>query len=839
MDGLKARLSFDAVAYDYDDEYLTIDTDTHTININNVSRLFGVQYDGNSKLIKFKIRNKLSDIQKMQDSIVYINWIDSRGVKGQSIAINKTIDNDTCEFAWKVPFDALKNSGVLHFAMSAVVTKNSSSVIDQRWSTQIASVITPDGIYIKSYTPSSEEEDRIAQIYNELSNMINKQNDNLSDMQSQVNLLNEDLENVADYTVQRIGVRLGTMYSTGVEAYETNRCKTFPVSCKKVKTFKIVKPSTIDQTLYMVYKNGAWSTNEYKGYTLIGNMLSITDLEIEEILIVFKNKTNSDITAEELTTTYLVPYIDVYERLDSAESNISVIDKRVEYSTARYQTAIGKFNIRNEELEDTAYMRTPEIDSRNVKQFKQFVSLGCKVYSAIFKVGGNWVDGEYYDTDGIVTIDSNVDMFRVIYNRIDGLDITATDLKNTFILPYIDVVKKLDDVTEQINNAGTVVNRTDITFVNTGESSDRFVHNARRSGNGKVPVWTIIDDDGRADALNVWLPMLQHNDFTMTIPLITSMIGIDKNYLTWDNVKTLSDAGVEICSHTHTHPSLIDISEDEMRTEFAVSIRTLAEHGYYNRHLAYPQNKHNEIVRRIASEYFDCAVAYAEGTIIENVPPVKTYRLSRQEIGKENQTLDSYKAMIDSCIVNKSWLITMSHSQSAYMHNPDLIEKAIQYAIKQGVKVVSLGEGLKMFGNIVECGVDTDGVNYTGIGADGNPFGQLRKMIVEDPPSNFDGKNIFDCFPKMTRVTMPITSENGSKYGFPNGSSGGTLDILVYSGNYYSYMDFHPLGTTKTYHREYSNGWGEWVSQGQFESVKIGSTIVTENQIKSLIALIS
>lgn len=192
MDGLKARLSFDAVAYDYDDEYLTIDTDTHIININNLSRLFGVQYDGNSKLIKFRISNKLSDIQKMQDSIVYINWIDSKGVKGQSIAINKTISNDICEFAWKVPFDALKNSGVLHFAMSAVMTKNSSSVIDQKWSTQIASVITPDGIYIKSYTPSSEEEDRIAQIYNELSKMINKQNDNL---QSQVNSLNNDIVN--------------------------------------------------------------------------------------------------------------------------------------------------------------------------------------------------------------------------------------------------------------------------------------------------------------------------------------------------------------------------------------------------------------------------------------------------------------------------------------------------------------------------------------------------------------------------------------------------------------------------------------------------------------------
>lgn len=184
-----------------------------------------MQYDGNSKLIKFRIRNKLSDIQKMQDSIVYINWIDSRGVKGQSIAINKTINNDTCEFAWKVPFDALKNSGVLHFAMSAVVTKNSSSVIDQRWSTQIASVITPDGIYIKSYTPSSEEEDRIAQIYNELSNMINKQNDNL---QSQVSSLKEGLDNVENgvYKTNLLTWEKGTITSTGIDEDDDSYIRT-------------------------------------------------------------------------------------------------------------------------------------------------------------------------------------------------------------------------------------------------------------------------------------------------------------------------------------------------------------------------------------------------------------------------------------------------------------------------------------------------------------------------------------------------------------------------------------------------------------------------------------
>lgn len=283
MDGLKARLSFDAVAYDYDDEYLTIDTDTHTININNVSRLFGVQYDGNSKLIKFRIGNKLSDIQKMQDSIVYINWIDSKGVKGQSIAINKTINNDTCEFAWKVPFDALKNSGVLHFAMSAVMTKNSSSVIDQRWSTQIASVITPDGIYIKSYTPSSEEEDRIAQIYNELSNMINKQNDNL---QSQVNSLNEVLGDYANS---------GLISIAQVDTLSKNEINSFVVDLKA-------------NTMYLLDTvfagSGQYSISFYdSSNVIIDTILNLSQTSEKKIFYLKKDATKMNVFRNSLTDT--------------------------------------------------------------------------------------------------------------------------------------------------------------------------------------------------------------------------------------------------------------------------------------------------------------------------------------------------------------------------------------------------------------------------------------------------------------------------------------------------------------------------------------------------------
>lgn len=350
MDGLKATLSFDAFAYDYDDEYLTIDTDTHTININNVSRLFGVQYDGNSKLIKFRIRNKLSDIQKMQDSIVYINWIDSRGVKGQSIAINKTINNDTCEFAWKVPFDALKNSGVLHFAMSAVMTKNSSSVIDQRWSTRIASVITPDGIYIKSYTPSSEEEDRIAQIYNELSNMINKQNDNL---QSQVNSLKEGIDDIrtpSELNIWDEEWESGSIEPNGTTSQNSARIrsKNF-IPCEESKDYFLFSNGYgifvyfYDENKQYLSKNTGTENNGLKNeiFKTPENTSYIKFRTNDDYGAVYKK----DFSINSNLADYYIPYLTAYDK--TARINIDKLDISLKKATYNFVPLYGVNGVNN------------------------------------------------------------------------------------------------------------------------------------------------------------------------------------------------------------------------------------------------------------------------------------------------------------------------------------------------------------------------------------------------------------------------------------------------------------------------------------------------------------
>lgn len=472
MDGLKARLSFDAVAYDYDDEYLTIDTDTHTININNVSRLFGVQYDGNSKLIKFRIRNKLSDIQKMQDSIVYINWIDSRGVKGQSIAINKTINNDNCEFAWKVPFDALKNSGVLHFAMSAVMTKNSLSVIDQRWSTQIASVITPDGIYIKSYTPSSEEEDRIAQIYNELSKMINKQNDDLNKkidegnthLQARINSLMEEIGSLTSITKNILDINKMPVYENinGVSAKIKNDEYIFsgmsvtsfskysqplPLVAGKTYTFYVFSDKQINSYIMTFNSDGSTLQKEMIAGNIKRKTIKINDLSTSIVWSIggyagvdYGERTTIKLQIEDSNGTYPYEYIPHITANDFVAREKILQSERKEY--------IGYVSVEGSDLNDGFSRSTP------FKTIQKAIDSGIK---NIFVKEGIYTDGisisgksgihialdRYYDSFSAgkdednpkIIIDGSSKEIEIGINIYDSINCSFSDfeIKNCYI----------------------------------------------------------------------------------------------------------------------------------------------------------------------------------------------------------------------------------------------------------------------------------------------------------------------------------------------------------------------------------------------------------------------
>lgn len=179
MDGLKATLSFDIDTHDYDDEYIYIDAITREIEIPNPDKVFGTQYDKDSMLIKFKVINAVSDVFKMSESVVRINWRDSSNKTGTTLAVNNRIIGDTYKFDWIVPGEALKNKGQLSFVVKATKVKEGADEIEKVWGSKLAQVLVPESIYVKISTLTQKEKDQIAEMLMLVDSKVQQANETL------------------------------------------------------------------------------------------------------------------------------------------------------------------------------------------------------------------------------------------------------------------------------------------------------------------------------------------------------------------------------------------------------------------------------------------------------------------------------------------------------------------------------------------------------------------------------------------------------------------------------------------------------------------------------------
>jgi len=97
-------------------------------------------------------------------------------------------------------------------------------------------------------------------------------------------------------------------------------------------------------------------------------------------------------------------------------------------------------------------------------------------------------------------------------------------------------------------------------------------------------------DDGKEDALTTVLPALRKRGMVGSFFVITSLIG-QPGYLSWDDVRALAAAGMEIGSHTVDHARLADLPDDRVRAELMDSKRELEAHLQKPiEALAYPYN---------------------------------------------------------------------------------------------------------------------------------------------------------------------------------------------------------------------------------------------------------
>ena len=125
------------------------------------------------------------------------------------------------------------------------------------------------------------------------------------------------------------------------------------------------------------------------------------------------------------------------------------------------------------------------------------------------------------------------------------------------------------------------------------------------AGTGELPENPVLItfDDGYVDNYTNAYPILKKYGFKATIFVITSFLGKDKNYMTWDQARELDANGISIESHTVDHKSMTDLTDDQLRMELVESKKKAEkELGHPVEYMAYPTGTYNLHIAEMVKE---------------------------------------------------------------------------------------------------------------------------------------------------------------------------------------------------------------------------------------------
>jgi peptidoglycan/xylan/chitin deacetylase (PgdA/CDA1 family) len=150
-------------------------------------------------------------------------------------------------------------------------------------------------------------------------------------------------------------------------------------------------------------------------------------------------------------------------------------------------------------------------------------------------------------------------------------------------------------------------------------------------------------DDGWIDQYALGFPILQRHGLTATFFVYPSGIALDKSdgvYMTWPQLLNLIRQGMDIQSHSISHPDLTTLSPQEAHREILESKAILESH--LNRPViafAYPFGKYNDsVIAIVKAAGYRCALGTEAGT---TQAPANLYSLKRIQI-TYGDTLDDF-----------------------------------------------------------------------------------------------------------------------------------------------------------------------------------------------------
>ena len=136
-----------------------------------------------------------------------------------------------------------------------------------------------------------------------------------------------------------------------------------------------------------------------------------------------------------------------------------------------------------------------------------------------------------------------------------------------------------------------------LTTIQKNHLSITRIDHWQETGLGQV---ALSFDDGHVSDYDIVLPLLQEHDATATFFITSNFVGRE-GYLSWTQVKRMHEAGMEIGSHSLSHPYSTTISQEELMIEMQQSKFQIEQKiGAEVRSFAYPYGDYSQRTHQTA-----------------------------------------------------------------------------------------------------------------------------------------------------------------------------------------------------------------------------------------------
>jgi peptidoglycan/xylan/chitin deacetylase (PgdA/CDA1 family) len=185
-------------------------------------------------------------------------------------------------------------------------------------------------------------------------------------------------------------------------------------------------------------------------------------------------------------------------------------------------------------------------------------------------------------------------------------------------------------------------------------------------------------DDGYRDFYEQAAPVLERWKLPAIVFLPTAFVGRtncwpdafsdEKPLMSWEQVKELTQKGIEFGSHSHTHADLTDLVEHEAPDEelngsaFKIEERL----GLVPKHFCYPYGRWNQKVREAVANVYESACSTGAGVLEPDADPFALPRVDAHYIRSERVLASMFTNRFLGYLTGRRWVRRLRGQPEGY-----------------------------------------------------------------------------------------------------------------------------------------------------------------------------